>query len=141
MEASPGDVHFTPKSGHCYAVVMLAGRISPPDPYDAHSGVKVYVDVKDQAVRPRGECAKIRHCFCRYSDAVFNLDSHVVAIAKKNSFHILDCVDWMPHISPPKRRLAAGSKPPPSWAHSRYYRYLVSEGQNRRPCWRLRLQN
>jgi hypothetical protein len=39
------DVRFTPKSRHCYAVVMLAGRISTPDPYDAQSGVKVYMDV------------------------------------------------------------------------------------------------
>src|SRR5262249_9015946 len=45
-----------------------------------------------------------RHCFCRYGDAVFNLDSHVVAIAQKNFFHILDCVGWVPHVSPPKRR-------------------------------------
>src|SRR6516164_5627610 len=82
----------------------MLGSGGPLDPHDAQSGVKVYVDVYDQAVRPRGECAKIRHCFCRYGDAVFNLDSHVVAIAEKNFFHILDCVDWVPHVSPPKRR-------------------------------------
>jgi hypothetical protein len=45
ISLSLADVRFTPKSGHCYAVVMLAGRISTPDPYDAQSGVKVYVDV------------------------------------------------------------------------------------------------
>ena len=39
------NVRFTSKSRHYYAVVMLAGRIGTPDPYDAQSGVKVYVDV------------------------------------------------------------------------------------------------
>ena len=42
------NVRFTSKSRHCYAVVMLAGLVGsarPPDPYDAQSGVKVYVDV------------------------------------------------------------------------------------------------
>src|SRR6516164_7536920 len=82
----------------------MLGSGGPLDPHDAQSGVKVYVDVYDQTFRPRGECAKIRHCFCRYGDAVFNLDSHVVAIAEKNFFHILDCVGWVPHVSPPKRR-------------------------------------
>ena len=45
ISARPRNVRFTSKSRHCYAVVMLAGRISTPDPYDAQSGVKVYVDV------------------------------------------------------------------------------------------------
>src|SRR6516165_6590916 len=39
------DVRFGSISRHYYAVVMLAGRIGTPDPYDAQSGVKVYVDV------------------------------------------------------------------------------------------------
>jgi hypothetical protein len=28
-----------------------------------------------------------------------NLDSHVLAIAEKKLFHILDCVGWVSHVS------------------------------------------
>jgi hypothetical protein len=64
----------------------------PFDPYNAQSGVKVYVDVQDHAVRPTGKRAKVGHRFSGYRDARFNLDSHVVAIAEKKLLHILDCV-------------------------------------------------
>jgi hypothetical protein len=50
-----------------------------------------------------GECAKVRHGFCRYGYTAFNLDSHVVAVAEKKFFHVLDCVGWVPHVSSPKR--------------------------------------
>ncbi|HEX8809127.1 MAG TPA: hypothetical protein VF760_09050, partial [Xanthobacteraceae bacterium] len=69
------------------------------DPHNAQSGIEVYVDVQDQAVRPSGECAKVRHGFCRYSYAAFNLNSHVVAVAEKKLSHILNCVGWVPHVS------------------------------------------
>src|SRR6516165_2466669 len=81
----------------------MLGSGGPLDPHDAQSGVKVYVDVYDQTFRPSGECAKVRHGFRSYGDTAFNLDSHVVAVAEKKFFHVLDCVGWVPHISFPKR--------------------------------------
>ena len=63
------------------------------------TGIKVYMDVQDQALRPSGECAKVCDGFCRYGDVAFNLDSHVVAVAEKKFFHILDCVGWVSHGS------------------------------------------
>jgi hypothetical protein len=62
-------------------------------------GSRVYVDVQDQAVRPSGECAKVGHGFCGYSDTAFDLDSHVVAVAEEKLSHILNCVGWVPHVS------------------------------------------
>src|SRR5215469_1967071 len=81
----------------------MLGSGGPLDPHDAQSGVKVYVDVYDQTFWPSGECAKVRHGFRSYGDTAFNLDSHVVAVAEKKFFHVLDCVGWVPHISFPKR--------------------------------------
>ena len=77
-------------------------------PHNAQSGIKVYVDVQDQAVRPSRECAKVRHGFCGYSDTAFNLDSHVVAVAEKKLSHILNCVGWVPHVSCTARSLRQG---------------------------------
>jgi hypothetical protein len=67
------------------------------DPYHAQSGIKVYVDVQDKALRPSGECAKLCDSFCRYVDVAFNLDSHVVAVAEKESPHLLDCIGCVSH--------------------------------------------
>ena len=53
------------------------------DPYHAQLGIKVYVYVQDQALRPSEECAKVCDGFCRYGDIAFNLDSHVVAVAEQ----------------------------------------------------------
>src|SRR5215471_16287838 len=87
------------RSGHRF---LLSG--CPFHPHDAQSGVKVYVDIEDQAVRPSGECAKVRHGFCGYGDVAFDLNSHVVAVAKKKLFHILDCVGRVPHVRSPTDR-------------------------------------
>jgi hypothetical protein len=68
-------------------------------PYDAQSGIKVHVDVQDQAIRPCLECAKVSYGFRTNWHVSFNLDSHVVAVAYKKFFHVLDCVDRMLHVS------------------------------------------
>ena len=65
------------------------------------------MDVQDQAGRPSGECAKVRHGFCGYGYTAFNLNSHVVAVAEKKLSHILNCVDWVPHVSEPNFDLEA----------------------------------
>ena len=62
------------------------------------------MDVQDQALRPSGKCAKVCDRFCRYGDVAFNLDSHVVAVAEKKFFHILDCVGRVSHVSSRSRR-------------------------------------
>ena len=86
--------------GARYCFLWSAGLVEsgrPLDPHNAQSGIEVYVDVQDQAVRPSGECAKVCDGFCRYGDVAFNLDPHVVAVTEKKFFHILDCVGWVSH--------------------------------------------
>jgi hypothetical protein len=56
------------------------------------------VDVQDQAIRPCLECAKVSYRFRTNWHVRFNLDSHVVAVAKKKSFHLFDCVGLVPHV-------------------------------------------
>jgi hypothetical protein len=73
--------------------MALVGSGCPLHPHGAQSGIKVYVDVYDQAIRASGKRAKVGHRFSGYRDTWFNLDSHVVAIAEKKLLHILDCVD------------------------------------------------
>jgi hypothetical protein len=75
----------------------------PAPPSRRSIGVKVYVNVQDQAVLPSGECAKIRHGFRAYRHVASNLHSHVVAVTEQDFFHILDCVGRVPHLSSPKR--------------------------------------
>jgi hypothetical protein len=82
--------------------VGLVGSGRPLDSHNAQSRIEVYVDVQDQAVRPSGECGKVRHGFCRYGYTAFNLNSHVVAVAEKKLFHILHCVGGVSHVSSPR---------------------------------------
>jgi hypothetical protein len=58
---------------------------------------------KTKPVRPSSESAKVCHGFCGYGDVAFNLNSHVVAVAEKKLFHILDCVGRVPHVRSPNR--------------------------------------
>jgi hypothetical protein len=75
----------------------MVGSGRPFHPHHTKSGIKVYVDVQDQALRPSGECAKVCDGFCRYGDVAFNLDSHIVAVAEKESPHLLDCIGCVSH--------------------------------------------
>ena len=105
LERAPGasrDTVLAAPIAARYCFLWSAGLVEsgrPLDPDNAQSGIEVYVDVQDQAVRPSGECAKVRHGFCRYSCTAFNLNSHVVAVAEKKLSHILNCVGWVPHVS------------------------------------------
>ena len=113
LERAPGasrDTVLAAPIAARYCFLWSAGLVEsgrPLDPHNAQSGIEVYVyvDVQDQAVRPSGERAKLRHGLRAYWNVGSNLDPHVIAVADKQTSHIIDCVGCVSHACSPNRWL------------------------------------